>query len=45
MKKSNELGMHTFDQSLFQLHEADHISYEDALRNADASTICACASS
>ena len=36
MKKSNELGMQTFDQSLFQLHEAGHISYEDALRNADS---------
>ena len=24
MKKSNELGMQTFDQSLFQLHEASH---------------------
>lgn len=36
MKKSNELGMHTFDQSLFQLHEAGLISYEDALRNADS---------
>ena len=28
--------MQTFDQSLFQLHEAGHISYEDALRNADS---------
>jgi twitching motility protein PilU len=36
MKKSNELGMQTFDQALFQLHEAGHISYEDALRNADS---------
>ena len=36
MKRSNELGMQTFDQALFQLHEAGHISYEDALRNADS---------
>jgi twitching motility protein PilU len=36
MKKSNELGMLTFDQSLFELYENDLISYEDALRNADA---------
>jgi twitching motility protein PilU len=36
MKKSRELGMQTFDQSLFELHEADKISYEDALRNADS---------
>ncbi|PXX43890.1 PilT/PilU family type 4a pilus ATPase [Undibacterium pigrum] len=36
MKKSRELGMQTFDQSLFDLHEADEITYEDALRNADS---------
>jgi twitching motility protein PilU len=36
MKKSRELGMQTFDQSLFDLHEAGQISYEDALRNADS---------
>jgi len=36
MKKSRELGMQTFDQSLFDLHEADLITYEDALRNADS---------
>ncbi len=36
MKKSEELGMMTFDKSLFDLHEADLISYEDALRNADS---------
>jgi twitching motility protein PilU len=36
MKKSREHGMQTFDQSLFDLHEADLISYEDALRNADS---------
>lgn len=34
--KSRELGMQTFDQSLFDLHEAGEISYEDALRNADS---------
>jgi twitching motility protein PilU len=36
MKKSRELGMQTFDQSLFDLYEAGQISYEDALRNADS---------
>jgi twitching motility protein PilU len=36
MKKSRELGMQTFDQALFDLHEEDKISYEDALRNADS---------
>jgi twitching motility protein PilU len=36
MAKSGEAGMQTFDQSLFNLHEADLISYDDALRNADS---------
>lgn len=36
MSKSNELGMVTFDQALFNLHEADRVSLEDALRNADS---------
>ncbi len=36
MKKSRELGMQTFDQALFDLAEADRISLEDALRNADS---------
>ncbi|MGA8049397.1 MAG: PilT/PilU family type 4a pilus ATPase [Burkholderiales bacterium] len=36
MKKSRELGMQTFDQALFDLHEAGRISYEDALRFADS---------
>ena len=36
MKRSRELGMQTFDQALFDLHEADKISYEDALRFADS---------
>ncbi|HEU0289486.1 MAG TPA: PilT/PilU family type 4a pilus ATPase [Burkholderiales bacterium] len=36
MKKSRELGMQTFDQHLFDLYEGGHISYEDALRNADS---------
>ncbi|MEX2523798.1 MAG: PilT/PilU family type 4a pilus ATPase [Gammaproteobacteria bacterium] len=36
MAKSNELGMKTFDQALFDLYEADKITYEDALRNADS---------
>ncbi|MBP9737410.1 MAG: PilT/PilU family type 4a pilus ATPase [Rhodoferax sp.] len=36
MKKSTNLGMQTFDQSLFAAYEAGEISYEDALRNADS---------
>jgi twitching motility protein PilU len=36
MSKSRELGMQTFDQSLFDLYEAGKISYGDALRNADS---------
>lgn len=34
--KSNELGMLTFDQALFELYESGKIKYEDALRNADS---------
>ena len=36
MKRSREAGMQTFDQSLFDLHEADLISFENALRHADS---------
>ena len=36
MKKSRELGMQTFDQSLFDLYESGAVMYEDALRNADS---------
>lgn len=36
MRRSRELGMQTFDQSLFDLYEAGDITYEDALRNADS---------
>jgi twitching motility protein PilU len=36
MAKSNELGMQTFDQALFNLYEGGQIKYEDALRNADS---------
>ena len=36
MKKSTNLGMQTFDQALFNAFEANIISYEDALRNADS---------
>jgi twitching motility protein PilU len=28
--------MQTFDQALFDLYEANAVSYEDALRNADS---------
>ena len=34
--KSNEAGMKTFDQALFDLYEARKITFEDALRNADS---------
>lgn len=36
MSKSRELGMQTFDQSIFDLYEDGKITYEDALRNADS---------
>ena len=36
MKDSVQLGMKTFDQSLFELYQAGEISYEDALRYADS---------
>jgi twitching motility protein PilU len=36
MKRSREQGMQTFDQALFDLHEQELISYEDALRNSDS---------
>ena len=36
MKRSRELGMQTFDQALFDMYEANLITYEDALRNADS---------
>ncbi len=37
MKKSRELGMQTFDQSLFDLlRKRCSVMYEDALRNADS---------
>ena len=36
MAKSRELGMQTFDQALFTLQQADMITYEEALRNADS---------
>ncbi|PAT41081.1 type IV pili twitching motility protein PilT [Vandammella animalimorsus] len=36
MKLSRNQGMQTFDQALFDLFEANIISYEDALRNADS---------
>ena len=36
MKKGRNLGMQTFDQALYDAYEANVISYEDALRNADS---------
>ncbi len=34
--KSNQMGMTTFDQSLFALYNNDEISYEEALKNSDS---------
>ena len=36
MKRSRELGMQTFDQSLYDLYEGHLVTYEDAVRNADS---------
>jgi twitching motility protein PilU len=36
MKRSGELGMQTFDQALFDLYEANLVTLDDALRNADS---------
>src|SRR6201992_768281 len=36
MGKSRELGMRTFDWSLFELYNDGDISYDDAIRNADS---------
>jgi twitching motility protein PilU len=36
MAKSNEQGMITFDQALFQLLQEGEISYEEAIRHADS---------
>jgi twitching motility protein PilU len=36
MEKSRELGMRTFDWALFELYNDGHISWEEALRNADS---------
>jgi twitching motility protein PilU len=36
MKKSNNLGMQTFDQSLYKLYLQGEISYESAIASADS---------
>jgi twitching motility protein PilU len=36
MEKSQQLGMQTFDQALFELYRQGKISEEEALRNADS---------
>lgn len=38
MSKGGEVGMHTFDQSLFALYKAGRLSLESALANADSHT-------
>ena len=36
MARSNEVGMHTFDQSLYNLYNSGEITYEDAIAHADS---------
>ncbi|ARN73722.1 PilT/PilU family type 4a pilus ATPase [Oceanicoccus sagamiensis] len=36
MSKSNEQGMQTFDQALYELYQSGEITYEDALSHADS---------
>jgi twitching motility protein PilU len=36
MSKSNELGMQTFDQALYELYKSGEITYEDSLAHADS---------
>jgi twitching motility protein PilU len=36
MSKSNQQGMNTFDQALYELYKAKKITYEDALHHADS---------
>ena len=36
MEKSTNIGMQTFDQSLFELYKSGQITLEEALRNADS---------
>ncbi len=36
MARSNELGMKTFDQALYDLYKAGDIAYDDAIRNSDS---------
>ena len=36
MAKSTNMGMQTFDQSLFELYKTDKITYEDAINYADS---------
>jgi twitching motility protein PilU len=38
MSKGEDIGMHTFDQSLFELYNAGRLSRETALRYADSHT-------
>jgi twitching motility protein PilU len=36
MGKSHEVGMRTFDWSLFELYDNGVIAYDEAIRNADS---------
>ena len=45
MNAARELGMQTFDQSLFDLYEGNHVTYEDALQRRQRHRPCGCRSS
>ncbi|WP_230659469.1 PilT/PilU family type 4a pilus ATPase [Psychrobacter sp. I-STPA10] len=36
MTRSKDIGMQTFDQALFDLYEANEITYDDAIKHADS---------
>jgi len=36
MGKSGTLGMQTFDQALFKLHQKDRITFDEAIAHADS---------
>ena len=38
IRKGNESGMYTFDQSLYELYKSGRINLDEALRNADSRT-------
>ena len=36
MKRSTDIGMQTFDQAVYAVYEAEPISYQEAIKNADS---------